>query len=313
MSVSSLVFRTPLFHKMKLKSDQKIGTLYVIFAGCLWGLSGVVGQYLLQAKNVDTAWMIAIRMWLPGLILLTLCYRKYGREIYLPLKNKKDLTSLIIFSIFGILASQYCYFLTVKYSNAATATVLQYLYPIVIAVILTVYLKKLPSIYVLLSLALALIGTFCIVTNGSIDQITLPSKAIIFAIISIIASVIYTLYPIPLLHKYNTSTVAGWGMLIGGIILNFFTPFWHVSCELSLTTIFGLIIVIFGGGMLGFLFYLFGIKLIGSSKGSILATVEPLAAVLFSVCFLNIHFTFIDWIGTTCILTMIIILAVKKV
>lgn len=313
MPFSQLTLLNSFLQKLKFKSDQKTGIFYIILAGCLWGLSGVIGQYLLQTKHVNTAWMIAIRMWLPGLILLMMCYHKYGRQIYLPLKNRKDFTALTIFSIFGILASQLCYFLTVKYSNAATATILQYLYPIIIAIILTIYLKKLPSFYVVLSIILAITGTFCIITNGSIHQITLSTKALTFGSITIMASVVYTLYPIPLLHKYNTSTIAGWGMLIGGILLNFFYPFWHPFIHLNLVIILDLIIVIFGGGMLGFLLYLIGIKLLGGSKGSILATVEPLAAVLFSVFLLHIKFTLMDWIGTACIISMIIILALKNV
>lgn len=294
-------------------SDQTKGMFFAILAGCLWGLSGVIGQYLLQTVHINTAWMIAIRMWLPGTILLGLCYRKYGKNIFLPLKNRKDIIYLVNFSIFGILVSQLCYFLTVKYSNAATATILQYLYPIVIAVILTIYLRKPPSLYVILSIILAITGTFCIITNGSIYEITLPPNALLYGGISILSSVIYTLYPIPLLQKYNTSTIAGWGMLIGGIILNFFYPFWHLEVNLNVVNWIELMIVIFGGGMFGFLFYLIGIKLLGSTKGSILATVEPLSAVFFSVFLLNVKFTLIDWLGTACIISMIIILAVKKV
>ncbi len=302
-----------IYLKLKSIPDQTKGVFFTICAGCLWGLSGVIGQYLLQTVKINTAWMIAIRMWLPGSILLILCYRKYGNNIFLPLENKKDIVYLINFSIFGILISQLCYFLTVKYSNAATATILQYLYPIVIAIILTIYLKKPPSFYVILSIILAITGTFCIITNGSIYKITLPAKALLFGGISIAGSVVYTLYPIPLLQKYNTSTVAGWGMFIGGIILNFFYPFWKLDQHLNLISWIELMIVIFGGGMFGFLFYLIGIKLIGSTKGSILATVEPLSAVFFSVFLLNVRFTLIDWLGTACIISMILILAIKKV
>lgn len=294
-------------------SDQTKGMFFAILAGCLWGLSGVIGQYLLQTVQINTAWMIAIRMWLPGAILLGICYHKYGKDIFLPLKHRKDIIRLTNFSVFGILVSQLCYFLTVKYSNAATATILQYLYPIIIAIILTIHLKKPPSFYVILSIILAVTGTFCIITNGSIYEITLPPKALLFGGISIVGSVIYTLYPIPLLQKYNTSIIAGWGMLIGGILLNFFYPFWHLENHLSFINWIELMIVIFGGGMFGFLFYLIGIKLLGSTKGSILATVEPLSAVFFSVFLLNVRFTLIDWIGTACIISMIIILAVKKV
>ncbi|MDI2089951.1 DMT family transporter [Commensalibacter oyaizuii] len=312
MPVSDITPTQPIPNQVNLKTERA-GMIYIILAGCLWGLGGVIGQYLLQDKGISASWLIGIRMWLPGSILLALCYRKRKKAIFLPWKNKSESFRLIIFAVFGMMASQLSYFLAIQYSNAATATILQYLYPVVIAIILSVYLKKRPSIYLIISIVLALTGAFCLVTDGSISAITLPLKAIIFGGICIIASVTYTLYPIPLLQKYNTATIAGWGMLVGGIVLNFFHPFWKVTGTIDMLALLGLLFVIFGAGMAAFLLYLVGVKLIGSTKGSVLATVEPLSAALFSVVLLNVKFSVTDWIGTACIIAMIVVLAKSKV
>lgn len=294
-------------------TSERAGMIYIIVAGCIWGFGGVVGQYVLQYKHIDAAWIIGIRLWVPGLLLLILCYRKHKGAIFNPLKNPQELMLLIVFSIIGMMASQLFYFLTIKYSNAATATILQYLYPVVIAIILAIYLRKRPSIYVIISIILAVVGAFCLVTDGSIDNITLPAKAIVYGSICVIGSVTYTLLPIPLLKKYNTTTIAGWGMLIGGIVLNFFHPFWQFSGILDFPAIISILFIIFATGMLAFLLYLIGVKIIGSSKGSILATIEPLAAAFSSVIFLQVKFTLVDWIGAACIIAMIVILAKNKV
>ncbi|MDI2113430.1 DMT family transporter [Commensalibacter nepenthis] len=294
-------------------TSERAGMIYIITAGCIWGLGGVVGQYVLQYKHIDAAWIIGIRLWLPGILLLSLCYRKHKSAIFKPLKNPQELMLLIVFSVVGMMASQLFYFLTIKYSNAATATILQYLYPVVIAIILAIYLRKRPSIYVIISIILAITGAFCLVTDGSIDKITLPAKAIVYGSICVIGSVTYTLLPIPLLKKYNTTTIAGWGMFIGGVILNFFHPFWHFSGIADFPAVLSIIFIIFATGMLAFLLYLIGVKIVGSSKGSILATIEPLAAAFSSVIFLNVKFSWVDWFGAACIIAMIIILAKNKV
>lgn len=293
--------------------SERAGMIYIILAGCMWGFGGVVGQYVLQYKHIDATWIIAIRLWVPGLLLLILCYRKHKSAIFNPLKNPRELMLLIIFSVVGMMASQLFYFLTIKYSNAATATILQYLYPVVIAIILAIYLRKMPSIYVIIAIILAIIGAFCLVTDGSINKITLPAKAIVYGSVCVIGSVTYTLLPIPLLRKYNTTTIAGWGMFFGGVVLNFFHPFWQVSGILDFPTILSILFIVFVTGMLAFLLYLIGVKIIGSSKGSILATIEPLAAAFSSVLFLHVKFTLVDWIGAGCIIAMIIILAKNKV
>ncbi|CAK7193065.1 putative inner membrane transporter YicL [Commensalibacter sp. Nvir] len=293
-------------------NSEAAGIIYIILAGFVWGLGGVFAQFLLQNREINTAWLIAIRLWVPGIILLLFCYLTQRKTIFSPWHNKQDILQLFIFGIFGMMASQLSFYLTILYSNAATATILQYLYPALIAVILCIYLRKSPSFPLIFSLILAFSGAFLIVTHGSFDKIILPAKAIICSSICIFASVIYTLYPIPLLKKYNTSLIAGWGMLIGGITLSLFHPFWVFTGKIDFLTILSLLFIVLVGGMGGFIFYLLGVKLIGSTKGSVLATVEPLAAAIFSVIILNVSFNFMDWLGTSCIIGMIIILAKKK-
>lgn len=294
-------------------TNERAGMIYIIIAGIIWGLGGVVGQYVLQYKHLDAAWIISIRLWIPGLILLSLCYRKHKKAIFNPLKTPRELMLLLFFSVVGIMNSQLSYFLAIQYSNAATATILQYLYPVVIAIILAFYLKKKPSLALIISIILALVGAFCLVTDGSIDKITLPPKAIIFGALCVVGSVAYTLSPIPLLQRYNTTTIAGWGMLFGGIILNCFHPFWHVSGIIDFASVISIIFIVLVTGMIAFLLYLIGVKLLGSSKGSILATIEPLAAAFFSVVILHVNFNIVDWIGAACIIAMIVILAKNKV
>ena len=59
-----------------------------------------------------------------------------------------------------MLGVQYTYFGTIIHSNAATATILQYLMPIVIVFYLLFTTHRLPSFKELFSIFLAMVGTF---------------------------------------------------------------------------------------------------------------------------------------------------------
>ena len=59
---------------------------------------------------------------------------------------KENRISLPIFAIFGMLPAQYTYFVAIKYSNAATATVLQYTGPVLIVLYMSLRQKRLPSV-----------------------------------------------------------------------------------------------------------------------------------------------------------------------
>lgn len=293
-------------------THEKIGILCVIIAGCLWGLGGIVGQYALQYKHINTEWMIVIRMGLPGILILLFSYQRYGREIFAPLQNKNEAFRLIVLAIAGMWISQLTFYKAIQYSNAATATILQYLYPAIIAVFLTIQLKKIPSFYMVLSIILSIIGAVLLVTNGNINEIVLPLNAVIFGLISAITSAIYTLYSIPLLQKHNTIIIAGWSMFIGAVIANFFHPFWLPQSNIDFEAWAAILFIVFIGGMVGFILFLIGIKKIGGAKGSVLSTVEPLATVIFSVLLLKINFTLADWIGAGCIIMMILLLSIPK-
>ena len=105
----------------------------VLIGAVLWGISGTVAQYLFQYYGFSPEWLVVVRLLVSGTILLGLASLKGNQKIWDIWKDKKDVPSLILFSIFGMLAVQYTFFAAIKYSNAATATVLQYLAPAMIS------------------------------------------------------------------------------------------------------------------------------------------------------------------------------------
>ena len=68
-----------------------------------------------------------------------------SKEIFDIWKNKKDAKDMLLFSLIGMLFMQYGYFLAIGHSNAATATVLQYLAPVMIVIYVSIRYHKMPS------------------------------------------------------------------------------------------------------------------------------------------------------------------------
>src|SRR5690606_8973394 len=132
-------------------------------------------------------------------------------------KDRKDSIKLLIFSITGIVAIQYTYFAAINHSNAATATVLQYVGPIIIAVYLAVKHRRPPKPNELVAIFLAVAGTFLLVTHGDIDSLAISPIALFWGLSSAVALAVYTLQTLPLLAKYKATSVIGWGMLCGGL------------------------------------------------------------------------------------------------
>lgn len=83
-------------------------------------------QFLFQFKEVNSDWLVPIRLTGAGLLILIVLWIKERKKIFEVWKNPAGRRDILIFSLFGMMLCQYAYFTTIQYSNAGTATVLQY-------------------------------------------------------------------------------------------------------------------------------------------------------------------------------------------
>lgn len=295
---------------MKIK-NKKIGIFLVLTAALFWGISGTASQYLFQHLLVSTEWLTTVRLLLAGMILLFIAYKREGNRIFDIWKQKADIVAILIFGIIGMIGVQYTYLAAIKHGNAATATVLQYLGPVLVTSYFLFLEKRIPSLKETFALLFALLGTFLLVTHGNIHQLSISKEAFIWGILSAIGLAFYTIQPIPLLRRWGSMIVVGWGMLAGGVVFSFVHAPWNFEGSWNFTANFLLIFIIICGTVLSFYSYLESLKYLTASETSLLATTEPLSAAVTSVVFLSVPFGLIDWIGTFCILTTIVILTRK--
>lgn len=291
------------------KSATK-GFALAITAAVLWGVSGTLGQFLFQQRNVSVEWLITIRMSVSGFLLLTLASIRDIDSVLAVWRNKQDAMQLMIFSIAGMLAVQYTYFAAIKHSNAATATVLQYAGPILIAVYLAIRHRRLPKPLELVAIALAVTGTFLLVTHGDIRTLAVSQPALLFGLASAVALAVYTVQSAGLLARYRSLVVVGWGMLCGGMACWLVRPPWEVTGQWDVYTYVYTILIVVFGTLIPFSLYLTAVKLIGGQKTSLLASAEPLSATLLAVYWLGVPFLALDWIGSLCIISTIFLLGI---
>lgn len=291
-----------------MTNSKTKGLLLAILGPLLWGISGSCAQFLFQSAQVDSTWLVSVRLLFSGILLVGygLITDKNNLAI---LKDKRDLFSLFMFSIFGMVASQYFYFLAIDFGNAATAAILQFLGPTVIIIYLLIFERVIPRRVDVISVILALAGTFLLVTHGSLTGLAIPFLGFIMGILSAVGSASYTLMPRRLLQKYGAIPVVGWSMLIGGIIFGLVFKIWRNVPPLSLPTYSGIAFIVIFGTMLAYLFFLQSLRYIKATTASILGSFEPLSATVLSVLFLNVRFGWPEIIGTTLILSTVFLLS----
>ena len=295
-------------------STRRMGLFLVITGAIFWGVGGTVAQKLFQEYTIDVDWLVTIRLLIAGFLLLTVQFFGKDRSQILGVwKTRRTAIHLMIFGLLGMLAVQYTYMASIKHGNAAVATLLQYLAPVMIIVYLLFRKQTVLTRNDLLTVSLALVGCFFLLTNGSISQLSVPTLAIVWGVLSGIALAFYTLYAVPLLKQYDSLVIVGWAMIIGGIALSFIHPPWQMDFKsLTLEAYSYLVFVIIFGTMFAFWFYIESLQSLSPKESSLLGSIEPLAAVLTTVFWLKEPFGFFQWVGTACIIGMILILALGK-
>jgi len=292
-----------------MKKNDNTGMLSTFVGGTLWGVNGVMGNYLFLNKNVTTPWLIPYRLILAGFLLLGYLYYKKGSKIFDILKNPKDLAQILLFGLIGMLGTQYTYFSAIQFSNAAIATVLTYFGPTLVLIYMCLREKRKPLKYEVVSICLSSFGVFLLATHGDITSLQISFKALIWGILSALSVVFYTVQPESLLKKYGASIVVAWGMMIGGIFIAFVTKPWNISVTFDFVTFLVLMLIIVFGTIIAFILYLTGVNIIGPTKASIIACIEPVAATICAILFLGVTFDFLDLIGFICIISTIFIVA----
>lgn len=288
------------------------GYFFAFLAAILWGVSGTFAQYLFQNKGVTAEWLVTVRMLTAAVILLIYPLITDRKSLLAPWKSKEDRRALILFGVLGMLFVQFTFFVTIKHSNAATATILQYLGPAIIACYYSFIEKRIPLAKELLAITLALFGTFLIVTHGSLESLSISTAAFFWGIASAVAMAFYAILPISLMNRFQASVVVGWGLLIGGLALSLLYPPWNVPGDWDLNAFVVLSAVIIFGTAIAFYAYSVAIKKVGARTASLLACVEPLSAAVMAVLWLKVDFGIYDWLGTVCILATIGLLAKNK-
>ena len=250
-----------------------------------------------------------LRLVIAGIFLIINGFILSGKDNLRIFYKKADRIHLILFGLAGITFCQFSYFMAVQSSNAGTATVLQYLSPVLILLWLCIKEMRFPGGVELLTILLSLTGVFLIGTHGNLSDLQLSEEGLFWWLMAAVDAVIYTVLPGTLVNRYGICQVLGYGMLMGGVVLSIFVKPWRVSLVWDGATIAALFGVILVGTALAFGLYLKGVSMIGPLKGSLISGLEPVSSILISVFWLGTVFTLPDFLGFILILAAVAILA----
>ncbi len=147
--------------------------------GLVWYSCTTAFQY----DNVSTEWLVTIRLLISGIILLIISsFGTRKRDIW-HLETKSDAIKMILFGLFGMLAVQYTYFLQLK-RKCCRGNIITIFSSYIHHCILTFQMERSSIKIDFISITLSLVGTFLLLTNGSVHNLAVSTPAIIWGILS---------------------------------------------------------------------------------------------------------------------------------
>jgi drug/metabolite transporter (DMT)-like permease len=296
-----------------LNAPRHLGLLMIISGATLWGLTGPMIQWLLRHSELSSSDYLVVRLLLAGLFILSLLFFT-KQNIFGIWKSPRHLVQLIIFAVLGMLGAQYVFVETVRISNAVTATLFQFLGPVLITLYVAIQTKKLPSRMQFLAVIAAIVGTYFLITNGSVQNIIFSKEALFYGILTAIGFAFYTLHPTSLIKQWGTNVIVGWGMLLGGIVLFILNQSFSIQYIANTLTIetFSMFMLIIISGSISFVLYIGSLKYLSPTETSILSSIEPLVAAIVSIVWLKESFGTNQLLGGLFIVIAVIFLTMPE-
>jgi drug/metabolite transporter (DMT)-like permease len=287
-----------------------MGFAIAILAGTLFGVGGTFAQFLFQQRGVDVGWLVTMRLLFGGTALLLISALSRGRAVLAVWRQ--DALPLILFGLIGMMPVQYTYMAAIGASNTATATVLQFTSPAMVAAWLAATRRKRPEARDIAAVVLAMLGTFFLAAHGRLGALSISPAALFWGLASAVAAAFNSLQPTGLLKRHGAAVVAGWGMLIGGVALSCLHAPWNAQGMWDGRAYVFLAFVLIFGTLLAFYLFNTALAMIGAQKTILLTCAEPLSAAVLAVWWLGVAWGAMDWLGTACVLATIVLLAKEQ-
>ena len=136
-------------------------------------------------------------------------------------RDKKNYLPFLAYAILGIFSVQFFFYLCVEYSNATTATILQFISPVFILFYNRIIYQKKASITAVFYVLIAMLGVFLMATKGDLSQLSMTPLALVTGLLSAVGVMFNVILPQRFARRYGFVPTVGWGMILAGLFSNF--------------------------------------------------------------------------------------------
>lgn len=297
------------FIRFKAQHRLAYGIVLTLLGGSLWGMNATLSKVIMDTYAVTPMWLACVREIFTAILFLGLANRQTPRQLRDALHSKHALIMMVVMAFDVILLSQVSYLEAIFWTNSATATILQNLGVVLVMLYVCVTNKRLPRRREAWGLCLAVVGTYFISTGGDPTQLKLPLEGLAWGMACATAAAILAIQPIKLMNRYGNFVVNGLAFLCAGLMLACYVQPWNSIPYFGVTGTLYLVFTVVLGTFGAYALFLEGVKEVGSVKGVMLGTSEPLAATISTALVMGTMFSPGELFGFALIIIMVFLTA----
>ena len=262
---------------------EKLGYACVVSAAALWASSGTISKLLFQ-EGISPLQLVQLRTTLSAALLLVALVLRNPSSLKI---NRKDLRYFIWLGL-SLATAQFTYFFAISRIYVAAAILLQYLAPVFIAVYAVAFAKKSISFVMAAAILGSLFGCYLMVGAYSLDLFQMNRAGIISGLVSAIAFASYTVMRERGAGIYRPWTLLFYAFLFAACVWNILRPpLSAFFVEYRMSSWLAIFFICIFGTIIPFALYNEGIRLVGSVRAGITATMEPVIAGIIAYFFLK--------------------------
>ncbi|SDJ04197.1 DMT family transporter [Natribacillus halophilus] len=289
--------------------SKKKAYLCAIAGAAAWGLIGVFVNPLYERGF--TPWdVVAIRVLLSFTFLFLLMFLFFRSHLRTRLRDH------IFFAGAGILSISFFnffYFEVFARANLSLAVTLLYTGPLFVTLFSRLFFKEAFTSRKMVALFMAITGCAFVVGLLPFWQAQVPFEVFVMGIMSGFCFALYTIFGKVVTHRYSALTVTTYTFLYASIFMALTSDVWEKTAAFAHPDVWvSALLLALVATVFGYILYTTGLKYIEASKASILATVEPIVAVLTGVLFLGDYLLFWQVIGIVLVLYSAILVTQRQ-
>ncbi|PLT34919.1 DMT family transporter [Bacillus sp. V5-8f] len=249
----------------------------VVAAAFLWGIIGVFVKGLVAA-GLTAMEIVTVRVCCASLFLLLIGFIKNPNLLKIKIS---DIYLFIGTGILSIVFFNWCYFTAMNMLSISTAVILLYTSPVFVMILSWVFFKEIINMPKILLLGCTFLGSILIAGVNGLAASDWDGIGFLIGIGSGLGYALYSIFGKLALKTYHTFTITAYTFFTASIFLLPATGIWHLTDQIIKPKP---LILILGLGLfstvIAYLLYTWGLGKMDGSKAAVIATVEPVTAMI---------------------------------